>query len=97
LGTISNSDKYGGPEPHRYGRGDCDWRWANTLFQKDKWHQGKRVKEIAPTVYGMVPKRIINKRKVSEALLNLQLIFDFEAEGGGAFPLRVLMEFFLAL
>jgi hypothetical protein len=43
---------------------------SNTLFWKDKWLQGKRIKEIAPAVYDMVPKRIVNRRKVSEVLLN---------------------------
>jgi hypothetical protein len=55
---------------------------ANTLFWKDKWLQGKRIKEIVPAVCGMVPKRIINRRKVSEALLNFQWISDFR---GGSY------------
>jgi hypothetical protein len=66
---------------------------ANTLFWKDKWHQGKRIKEIAPAVYDMVPKRTINNRKVSEALLNLKWISDFL----GALTLRVAPGVFPAL
>jgi hypothetical protein len=37
---------------------------SNTLFWKDRWLDGKRIKDIALAVYTMVPSRIINKRKV---------------------------------
>jgi hypothetical protein len=45
---------------------------TNTLFWKDERLNGKRIKEIAPTLYAIVPKRVINACKVSEALLNQQ-------------------------
>jgi hypothetical protein len=50
---------------------------TNTYFWKDKWLDGKRIKEIAPALYAMVPKRIINTRTVNEALLNQRWISDF--------------------
>jgi hypothetical protein len=62
----------------------------NTYFWKDKWLDGKRIKEIAPTLFAMVPKRIINTRKVSEALLNRRWISDFR----GALSMPVLLDFF---
>jgi hypothetical protein len=44
---------------------------SNTYFWKDRWLNGKAVREIAPTVATMVPKRIFNKRRVNEALHNM--------------------------
>jgi hypothetical protein len=41
---------------------------SNSLFWKDRWLNGRGIKDIAPTVFNLVPKRIRNKRKVSEAL-----------------------------
>jgi hypothetical protein len=62
----------------------------NTYFWKDRWMDGKRIKEIAPALFAMVPKRIINTRKVSEALLNRWWITDFR----GALSMAVLLDFF---
>jgi hypothetical protein len=44
---------------------------ASTLFWKDRWLNGQRIEDIAPAIHALVPKRIINKRKVNEALLNM--------------------------
>jgi hypothetical protein len=63
---------------------------SNTLFWKDKWLDGKRIKDIAPAVYAMIPNRIINKRKVNEAMLNMLWIADFQ----GALTFPVLIEYF---
>jgi hypothetical protein len=63
---------------------------SNTLFWKDKWLDGKRIKDIAPAVYAMVPNRIINKRKVNEAMLTMRWIADFQ----GALTFSVLIEYF---
>jgi hypothetical protein len=62
---------------------------SNTLFCKDRWLNGKRIKDIAPAVYVMVPSRIINKRKVNEAMLNMRWIADFQ----GALTFPVLFEY----
>jgi hypothetical protein len=40
-------------------------------------------------VYDMVPRRIINKRKVNEALLNLRWVSDFQ----GALSFPVLLDY----
>jgi hypothetical protein len=50
---------------------------SNTYFWKDRWLNGKAVREIALTLAAMVPKRIISKRRVNEALHNMQWIGDF--------------------
>jgi hypothetical protein len=51
---------------------------------------GQRIEEIAPAVHALVPKRIIKKCKVNEALLNMQWILDFR----GSLSFTVLMEYF---
>jgi hypothetical protein len=63
---------------------------SNTFFWKDRWINGQRISDIAPSVFAMVPKRIVNKRKVSETLLNLRWISDFQ----GALSFQVLLEYF---
>jgi hypothetical protein len=50
---------------------------SNSLFWKDRWLNGRGIKDIAPAVYDLVPKRIRNKRKVNEAVPNFQWIADF--------------------
>jgi hypothetical protein len=62
---------------------------SNTYFWEDRWLNGKAVREIAPAVAAMVPKRIVNKRRVNEALHNMQWIADFR----GALTSRVLLEY----
>jgi hypothetical protein len=62
---------------------------SNTYFWKDRWLNGKTVREIAPTVAAMVPKRIFNKHRVNEALHNMQWIIDL----WGALTSRVLLEY----
>jgi hypothetical protein len=60
---------------------------SNTLFWKDRWLHGKKVKDIAPNICALVLKRIANKRKASEALQNMNWTADFQ----GAFS--VILEF----
>jgi hypothetical protein len=62
---------------------------TNTLFWKDRWINGQRISDIASSVYAMVPKRVINKQKVSEALMNLQWMSDFQ----GALSFQVLQDY----
>jgi hypothetical protein len=50
---------------------------SNSLFWKDRWLNGRGIKDIAPAVFDSVPKRIRNKRTVSEALQNSRWIADF--------------------
>lgn len=40
----------------------------STLFWEDRWIDGFRICELAPTVYDKVPKRIRKVRLVSDAL-----------------------------
>jgi hypothetical protein len=49
----------------------------------------ERELKTAPAVYAMVPSRIINKRKVNEAMLNIRSIADFQ----GALTFPVLFEY----
>jgi hypothetical protein len=63
---------------------------SNTLFWKDRWLNGRGIKDIAPTVYGLVPKRIKNIRKVKEVVQNFRWIADFR----GALIVPVLLEYF---
>jgi hypothetical protein len=50
---------------------------------------GKRIWDIALHICALVPKKIANKRKVHEALQNLNWTVDFQ----GAFSVTVLLEF----
>jgi hypothetical protein len=49
---------------------------ANTLFWVNKWINGKKVVDIAPRLICTIPKRIINKRTVQEAMVNRRWIGD---------------------
>jgi hypothetical protein len=62
---------------------------SNTLFWKDRWLHGRKIRDIAPQISAMVSKRIVNKRKVNEALQNLNWTADFQ----GALSVTVLLEF----
>lgn len=62
---------------------------ALTLFWKGRWLHGKKVKDIAPNICAMVPKRIVNKQKASEALQNLNWTANF----WGALSVTVILEF----
>jgi hypothetical protein len=62
---------------------------SNTLFWKDMWLNGKKVKDIAPNICAMVLKRIAKKLKVSEALQNMNWPTDFQ----GALSVIVRFEF----
>jgi hypothetical protein len=61
----------------------------DTLFWKDRWLDGRKVKDIAPSIYAMVPKRVTNSRRTSEALQNMSWIADFR----GALTVAVIFEF----
>jgi hypothetical protein len=41
---------------------------TNTKFWKDKWLNGKRIKDLAPSLYNIIPKRIINSRTIMRQL-----------------------------
>lgn len=51
---------------------------TNTMFWIDKWIHGKRISDIAPRLFSIIPKRIINRRTVQQALLNRRWIADIK-------------------
>ena len=53
---------------------------SNTLFWKDKWLDGKRIQEITPLVFALVPQRRSNKRTVLEALTEEKWTEDIQGE-----------------
>jgi hypothetical protein len=63
---------------------------AITYFWKDRWLDGKRVQEIAPLVAAMVPKRILNKRTMLEALTEEKWVEDIP---GGEISMAALIQY----
>ena len=55
---------------------------SNTLFWEDKWLDGKRIQDIAPLVYALVPKRRSSRCTMLEALTRGKWIEDIQGEIG---------------
>jgi mannosylglycoprotein endo-beta-mannosidase len=55
---------------------------SSTLFWEDRWLQGRRIQEIAPLVYGLVPKRRSKRRTVAEALVGEKWVEDIQGDIG---------------
>jgi hypothetical protein len=51
---------------------------TNTKFWKDKWLYGKRIKDLTPSLYNIIPKRIINSRTIYEAITDRKWISDIK-------------------
>jgi hypothetical protein len=51
---------------------------ANTLFWTDKWLHGERIFDLAPRLFGLIPKRFVSKRTLQEALSNKRWISDIK-------------------
>ena len=49
---------------------------ASTLFWTDRWLHGLCVKDLAPRLFEVVPKRIAINRNVQEALMDRRRISD---------------------
>jgi hypothetical protein len=49
----------------------------------------KRIPDIAPTLFESIPKRIVNRRIVQEALINRRRILDIT----GALSIGALMDY----
>jgi hypothetical protein len=49
---------------------------ANTMFWTGKWLHGERISDLAPRQFGIIPKRIVSKRTVQEALANRRWTSD---------------------
>jgi hypothetical protein len=41
---------------------------ASTLFWSDRWIGGQRVADVAPRLMEIIPRRMVNKRTVQEAI-----------------------------
>lgn len=59
------------------------------MFWMDKWLYGKRVSDLAPRLFGLIPKRFINKRTVQDALSNRRWILDIK----GALTVGALIDY----
>lgn len=62
---------------------------ANTYFWSDKWINARSVSDIAPRLLLTVPKRIVSKRTVREALTNRRWVSDIK----GALTWGVLVDY----
>ncbi|XP_071678297.1 uncharacterized protein [Lolium perenne] len=49
---------------------------TSTLFWEDRWMDGQSIKEIAPGVYALIPKRRRRQRTVQQALVERGWISD---------------------
>jgi hypothetical protein len=49
---------------------------CTTLFWKDRWLRGHRIEELAPHLSALVPRKIMNKRTVLEALTDFRWTRD---------------------
>jgi len=61
------------------------------LFWKDRWLDGHTLAEIAPNLFKTVPKRIVNRRTVAQALQNRSWVHDIT----GALTVEVLVDYLL--
>jgi hypothetical protein len=62
---------------------------SNTLFWTDKWINAKRVSDIAPRLFSLIPKRIAAKRTGQDALPNRRWIADIR----GALSVGALIDY----
>jgi hypothetical protein len=58
-------------------------------FWKDKWLNGKRIKDLAPSLYNVIPKRIVNSRTIYEAITDRKWISDIK----GPLTVGVLIDY----
>ncbi|WVZ53201.1 hypothetical protein U9M48_004174 [Paspalum notatum var. saurae] len=62
---------------------------SDTKFWMDRWLQGKTMAEWAPNLFRLVPKRVVKRRTVSQALTNRSWVADIR----GALTVQVLVEY----
>jgi len=62
---------------------------ANTLFWADKWLNGQSIADLAPHLLAGIPKRIVNKCTVEEALTDCAWVLDIR----GIMIVEVTVEF----
>jgi hypothetical protein len=63
---------------------------SSTLFWKDRWLHGQRIKDLAPLIFSMIPRRLVNRRLVTEALVDWSWVQDIH----GAVSWELLQELF---
>ncbi|WVZ93865.1 LOW QUALITY PROTEIN: hypothetical protein U9M48_039818 [Paspalum notatum var. saurae] len=61
----------------------------NTKFWIDRWLHGKRVADMAPNLFLVIPKRVAKRRTVSQALFNRCWVSNIK----GALTIQVLVEY----
>jgi hypothetical protein len=61
----------------------------NTLFWTDRWLHGEIISELASRLFGIIPKRLAQKRTVKEALSNSRWIEDIR----GALTVEALTDY----
>jgi hypothetical protein len=62
---------------------------ASTFFWKDQWLHRKCIQDLAPRLFVVVPRRIVNNRKVQQALVDRSWIHDIQ----GALTVGVIADF----
>jgi hypothetical protein len=69
------------------GGGTSTWFWT------DGWLHRQSIQDLAPALFGLVPKRAGNRKAVYEAVQELRWVADIR----GSLPTQALVEFFLIL
>ncbi|WVZ63856.1 LOW QUALITY PROTEIN: hypothetical protein U9M48_013454 [Paspalum notatum var. saurae] len=62
---------------------------VSTFFWTDWWLEDKTVAELAPNLFSLIPKGIVKRRTVSQALSNRRWVEDIR----GALTIQVLLEY----
>jgi hypothetical protein len=64
---------------------------ATTFFWTDRWLLGHKIADLTPRLFGIIPKRRVNKRTVVDAISNQSWISDIQ----GALSIGIINEFLI--
>ncbi|GJM87571.1 hypothetical protein PR202_ga03538 [Eleusine coracana subsp. coracana] len=64
---------------------------AKTNFWTDRWLHEESLQNLAPALIALVPKRVLHKRSVQEALENLQWVDDIR----GSLSSQAIYQYFM--